>query len=86
MVPPPPVHAARLSASVTVDGMLDEAVWQSAEPASRFLQRDPVEGVLQLAEDRHRAEDEDRDADDRRHDALLRLVGGLQYAFDRFGR
>ncbi len=39
------VHAARLTGPVTVDGVLDEAIWQTAEPATRFLQRDPVEGV-----------------------------------------
>ena len=42
---PPPVRAARLTGPVTVDGVLDEPIWQTAEPASRFLQRDPVEGV-----------------------------------------
>src|SRR5262245_33551759 len=40
----PPVHAIRITVPVNVDGVLDEAAWQSAEPATDFKQRDPVEG------------------------------------------
>ena len=38
------VRAMRLTAPVTVDGILSEAVWQSAEPFTGLVQRDPVEG------------------------------------------
>ena len=41
---PPNVPATRLTGAVTVDGVLNEAIWQTAEPATRFLQRDPNEG------------------------------------------
>ncbi len=37
------VHAAR-ALSIVVDGKLDEEAWQSAVPASGFLQSDPDEG------------------------------------------
>ncbi len=36
--------AVRLAEPVSVDGALDEAVWRTAPPADRFLQRDPQEG------------------------------------------
>jgi hypothetical protein len=41
----PPVRAVRLAAPVTVDGALDEAVWQSDNAVIDFAQRDPVEGA-----------------------------------------
>jgi hypothetical protein len=41
----PPVHAVRISESITVDGMLSEAVWHDGEPYTAFVQRDPVEGA-----------------------------------------
>jgi hypothetical protein len=28
----------------TIDGVLDEAIWSGAEPATGFIQADPVEG------------------------------------------
>ncbi len=40
-----PVRAIRLSSPVLVDGVLDEAVWQSGPPISNFTQRDPDEGA-----------------------------------------
>jgi hypothetical protein len=48
--PPGPqqVRAIRLSGdqSITIDGMLREALWQSAERISAFTQRDPNEGAM----------------------------------------
>ncbi len=44
-VTPPPMHAVRLGGPVTVDGRLDESVWQGPPVASRLLQSDPVEGA-----------------------------------------
>ena len=41
----PAIQAARLTEPVTVDGLLKEAVWQNAEAATDFKQRDPEEGV-----------------------------------------
>ena len=38
------VHAVRLDGPITLDGALNEPVWRNAIPATRFLQRDPVEG------------------------------------------
>ena len=38
------VRAVRLDGPITIDGALTEPVWQAAIPATRFLQRDPVEG------------------------------------------
>ena len=31
--------------AIRIDGTLDEIVWQSAEPATEFIQKEPVEGV-----------------------------------------
>jgi hypothetical protein len=44
--PRPEVRAYRLAEgeSITVDGAPDEAVWQQAQPATNFLQRDPNNG------------------------------------------
>ena len=39
------VRAVKLDRPLTLDGILSEAVWQTAAPASRFLQRDPYEGA-----------------------------------------
>ncbi len=44
-VTPPPMQAVRLTAPVTVDGRLDEAVWQGPPAATRLLQSDPAEGA-----------------------------------------
>jgi hypothetical protein len=41
----PPVHAVRLTSPVTVDGALDEAVWQGAPSVTRLTQSDPNEGA-----------------------------------------
>ncbi|HUU36288.1 MAG TPA: hypothetical protein VMW48_19625, partial [Vicinamibacterales bacterium] len=38
------VTAARAESPVVVDGVLDEPVWQTAEPATGFIQSDPIEG------------------------------------------
>jgi hypothetical protein len=40
----PPVRAVRLTAPVTVDGLLAEAVWQNGNAVTDFKQRDPIEG------------------------------------------
>lgn len=44
-VPIPAVEAAPRTGDVYIDGRLDEAAWMSAVPASRFVQREPVEGA-----------------------------------------
>jgi hypothetical protein len=43
--PTPELRAAQLSTSVTVDGVLDEPVWETAEVAADFTQADPDEGA-----------------------------------------
>ena len=57
---PRQVHAARATTAPVIDGRLDDAIWQSAEAVSGFLQRDPVEGepaseetVVRIAYDDH---------------------------------
>lgn len=40
-----PLEAVRLREPVTIDGALDEPVWQTAPAASGFTQRDPEEGA-----------------------------------------
>ena len=42
---PGSVRAVRLTSSVNVDGVLDEAVWQIDPAVTEFKQRDPVEGA-----------------------------------------
>ena len=42
---PPRLRAAPLSGHLTIDGLLNESAWASAEPADTFLQADPVEGA-----------------------------------------
>jgi hypothetical protein len=42
--PPREVKAVRAASPPSIDGHLDDRVWSEAEPASGFLQRDPVEG------------------------------------------
>jgi hypothetical protein len=42
--PAPEVAASRATAAVAVDGRLDEPVWQTVAPFTRFTQRDPDEG------------------------------------------
>jgi hypothetical protein len=42
---PPRLRAAALAESLTVDGLLNEPVWSSAETAEGFQQVDPVEGA-----------------------------------------
>jgi uncharacterized protein DUF5916 len=44
-VAPTQVRAVRLAQPITIDGSLTEAMWQSAERISGFLQRDPTEGA-----------------------------------------
>lgn len=41
----PPVRATRLTAPVTVDGLLSEPVWQNGNAVTDFKQRDPNEGA-----------------------------------------
>jgi len=45
--PPPPksVHAVFAPSAINVDGVLDEAAWQAAEPVTDFVQGDPAEGA-----------------------------------------
>jgi hypothetical protein len=38
-------RATRVEASPVVDGRLDDAAWQAAEPIGGFVQREPVEGL-----------------------------------------
>ena len=38
------VRAIRVDAPVRMDGVLDEAAWQAAEPAGQFVQAEPYEG------------------------------------------
>src|SRR5437868_5533234 len=40
----PVIHAARLTGSIHLDGVLDEAAWSAAEPMTTFTQLDPREG------------------------------------------
>ncbi len=40
----PTIRAVRLTDEITLDGVLDEAVWDIADPATSFTQRDPWEG------------------------------------------
>ena len=42
--PPRSVRAFRIASSIRVDGVLDEQVWQQAEPATDFVQQDPRTG------------------------------------------
>ena len=44
-VPLPPVRAVRLTSPVTVDGALDEAVWQGVPTVTHLTQSDPNEGA-----------------------------------------
>jgi hypothetical protein len=41
------VQAIRLAADerITLDGVMDEAVWKRTVPASRFIMQDPIAGV-----------------------------------------
>jgi hypothetical protein len=39
-----PVHAARLTGDIALDGILSESAWSGATPVSAFSQRDPREG------------------------------------------
>lgn len=43
--PPPSVEAVRIASPPRLDGVLDEAVWNAADPVTRFVQNDPVEGA-----------------------------------------
>jgi len=43
-VPAAAVHAARTDAPIRVDGVLDEPVWRTAEPATAFTQSAPDQG------------------------------------------
>ena len=41
----PAMEAAQRTGHVSIDGRLDEAAWAAAIPASRFVQREPIEGA-----------------------------------------
>jgi hypothetical protein len=43
--PPGPVTATRLSGSITIDGRLDEPVWQGPAAVTAFIQSSPTEGA-----------------------------------------
>ena len=51
-VPPPPPVAKRATArrvepgAITVDGRLSEEVWQSAQPVTDFVQKEPTQGAM----------------------------------------
>lgn len=45
----PSLGVGALTAEVTIDGRVDEALWQSAEATGAFTQTDPVEGALPSA-------------------------------------
>jgi hypothetical protein len=42
--PLPAVRAVRLTETIHLDGILDEAAWAQATPATEFIQMDPLEG------------------------------------------
>jgi hypothetical protein len=42
---PPRLRAAPLIGNITIDGLLNESAWASAERAENFLQADPAEGA-----------------------------------------
>ncbi len=42
---PRTVRAVRVAAAPAVDGLLDDEVWKTAQPATDFIQRDPDEGM-----------------------------------------
>ena len=42
----PVVSAVRVSSSIQIDGMPDEAAWAAATPMTNFTQIDPFEGEL----------------------------------------
>ncbi len=44
VAPPPRAIASRLSGTVHIDGVLDEAAWSEATPVTEFTQNDPEEG------------------------------------------
>src|SRR5262245_26362621 len=39
------IHAVRITESIKIDGVLDEAVWATAEAATDFRQESPTEGA-----------------------------------------
>ncbi|MDE2825642.1 MAG: DUF5916 domain-containing protein [Gemmatimonadota bacterium] len=41
----PAMEAAQRTGQISIDGRLDEAAWTAAVPATRFVQREPVEGA-----------------------------------------
>ena len=41
----PAMEAAQRTGQISIDGRLDEAAWAAAVPATRFVQREPVEGA-----------------------------------------
>ena len=42
---PREVHTARCASSIAIDGVLNDAAWQTADACSTFTMRDPVEGA-----------------------------------------
>lgn len=43
-LPVPSMEAAQRTGHIAIDGRLDEAAWLAAVPATRFVQREPLEG------------------------------------------
>ena len=41
----PAMEAAQRTGQISIDGRLDETAWEAAVPATRFVQREPVEGA-----------------------------------------
>ncbi len=41
----PTIKAAPRTGNITIDGRLDETAWLAADPASQFVQREPIEGA-----------------------------------------
>ena len=41
----PAMEAAQRTGHISIDGRLDEAAWAAAVPATRFVQREPIEGA-----------------------------------------
>src|SRR5437762_6268556 len=39
------VHALRITSRITIDGRLDEPAWETAEPATNFVQWEPEPGM-----------------------------------------
>ena len=45
-LPRPVANAVKIDEALTIDGRLDEGMWQSSPPLSGFLQAEPFQGPL----------------------------------------